>query len=675
MSESNPLLSEAWAIPFDAITPAHVEPAIAAHLACARAAVDAVKAAAGPRTWDNTLAALDEATTGLDVAWGIVQHLHSVSFSDALDAAHDAVQPAVVAFYSGLSLDEDLYAAVKAYADTAEAGALTGPRRRYLDKTLEGFVRQGAELTGDDRTRWAAIQDELAATGSQFGARNVRAMAAWDLVITDPARLEGLPESARAMARQAAADKGVEGWRFTLASPSVVAVLTYAEDRALRHTVWEANSTLCHGGEHDTTDLIRRMLSLRTEAAALLGFGDFADYVLTPRMAGTGAEAAAFLDRVEARARPAADREHAELEAFAAAAGAPMPLAPWDVGYWSERLRQARFDFDEETLRPYFPFDGVLHGVFDLVGRLFGVTIAPDTLPGWHDTVRSYRIVDAAGVHRGSFYTDFIPRESKRQGAWMNALRTGGPRPDGTFEPHLGLICGNLTPPVGDRPALLTHREVETVFHEFGHLVHHLLSTVEIRGQAGTNVAWDFVELPSQIMENWCWERDGLDLFARHVDTGEPIPDTLFERLVNTRTFRGGSFLLRQLGFGQVDLGLHRAFDPSQHGDPIAWGEAVLARYTPVPSPPGHGILPRFGHLFSSPVGYAAGYYSYLWAAQLDADAFSRFQTEGLVNADTGRAFLDAILSQGDSAPPEALYRAFMGRDPDPEAMLARAGV
>jgi len=678
VTDANPLLDDAWAVPFDRITPAHVEPAVRARLAAAQEAVDAIKArhtAGDPLTFETVLQALDRSTEALERTWTLIDHLHSVRFSDALDAAHRAVQPEVTAFFSGLSLDPELYAVVRAYAQTDEAKALQGPQARYLDKTLEAFVRQGAELEGDDRTRFAQIQDQLAQLGSEFGANTVKATAAWSLTLDDEAQLAGLPETARGMLQQSAQAQGQDGWRVTLAAPSVIAVLTHADDRDLRETVWRAFSSRGYGEDFDNTGILARMVSLRRELAGLLGFSDFADYVLAPRMAGTGAEAQAFLDRLETRARPAFEREQAELEAFATAQGAPLPLMPWDLSYWAEKLRKDRFDFDEEALRPYLPFDRVLQGVFDLVQHLYGVTVSPDDLPVWHPTVRSYRITDAEGVHRGSFYVDFVPRDDKRQGAWMNALRTGGPTPDGGFEPHLGLICGNATPPVGDRPALLSHREVETVFHEFGHLVHHLLSTVPIKGQAGTNVAWDFVELPSQIMENWCWEKDGLDLFAAHWQTGETIPQDLFDKLSATRTFRQGSFFLRQLGFGQVDMKLHREFDPEAGIAAHTWGEELLRDYTPTDVPEGHGILPAFGHLFSGPVGYAAGYYSYMWAAQLDADAFSRFQQEGLFSDAVGHAFLDAILAKGDSAPPEELYRRFMGRDPDPEALLQRAGL
>lgn len=678
MTETNPLLWTDEPIPFPRIEPAHVTPAIEARLRDAQQAIQAIKdahARGDDLTWRSVLGALDEATRPLEETWGVVDHLHSVCFSEALDAAHQAVQPQVTAFFSGLSLDAELYEAVRAYARTDEAAALPSARRRYLDKTLEGFVRQGAALEGDDRTRFAQIQDQLARLGSTFGANVVKATAAWHLDLHDAERLRGLPDSARSLLAQNAAAAQVDGWRITLAAPALIAVLTYADDRALREQVWRAANRRGHEPPYDNTAVLHEMLELRAEMADLLGFSDFADYVLAPRMAGTGDAAQAFLDRLEAAARPAFERERAELEAFAAERGAPTPLAPWDVAYHAEKLRQQQCAFDEEALRPYLAFPQVLQGAFDLAGRLFDVRFEPDDLPVWHATVESWRVIDADGRHRGSFYVDFIPRDSKRQGAWMNPLITGGPRNDGGFTPQVGLICGNTTPPVGDQPALLTHREVETVFHEFGHLLHHLLSTVPIRGQSGTNVAWDFVELPSQIMENWCWEREGLDLFARHHQTDEPIPQALFEGLVRTRTFRQGSFLLRQLGFGQVDLALHRAFDPQQHGPAHTWGASRMEAYAPAPSPEGHHMLPAFGHLFSSPVGYAAGYYSYLWAAQLDADAFSRFLRDGLFSAEAGQAFLDAILSQGDSAPPEELYRRFMGRDPDPSALLRRAGL
>jgi oligopeptidase A len=384
-------------------------------------------------------------------------------------------------------------------------------------------------------------------------------------------------------------------------------------------------------------------------------------------MAHQGQRALEFLadlrDKTEARFRA----ENRELAEFAG-----RELQPWDVGYWAEKQRAALYDFDEEALRPYFPLDRVTEGMFEIFGRVFGIKVVPEEgVETWDPAVRCYAIRDrASDQFLGSFYADWFPRENKRGGAWMDSLITGNTP---AAKPHLGLICGNLTPPVDGKPALLTHREVETIFHEFGHLLHHLLSRVEVRSLAGTSVAWDFVELPSQIMENWCWERESLDLFAKHWETGAPIPDDLFAKMTRAKTFRAANAQMRQLGFGYVDLALHREWDGKT--DVMAYARDILAQFAPAPLPQDYAMIAGFTHLFSSPVAYGAGYYSYKWAEVLDADAFTRFRREGVFSESVGRDFREKILARGDSEDPAELYRSFMGRDPDPRALLERAGL
>jgi oligopeptidase A len=427
---------------------------------------------------------------------------------------------------------------------------------------------------------------------------------------------------------------------------------------------------------HDNTGLLRRILALRAEKAALLGRSHFADLVLERRMAKSGARALAFLEDLRVRCAAAFARECRELEEAAHGAGAG-PLAPWELAYRSEKLRRARYDFDAEALRPYFPMDRVIAGLFDLAGRVFSLRITERTgVETWHPEVKFYEVRDGAGRHVGSFYADWHPRESKRGGAWMNYLVTGGPRPDGTRAPHLGLICGNLTPPAGGKPALLTHHEVETIFHEFGHLLHHLLGEVEIKSLNGVNVAWDFVELPSQIMENWCWERDSLDLFARHFETGATIPADLFGKMIAARNFRSAAATTRQIALAKMDLLLHiRAAEFAGEADLEAKARAAIADCLIPTRPPAPTIVKRFTHLFSDPVGYAAGYYSYKWAEVLEADAFTRFRREGLFNPKVGAEFVARILSRGNGADPAELFRDFMGRDPDLQALLVRSGL
>jgi oligopeptidase A len=462
----------------------------------------------------------------------------------------------------------------------------------------------------------------------------------------------------------------VEGWRFTLQAPSYIAVMTYLNDRAIREQMWHAFASRATKGACDNRPLILRILELRREKAKLLGFADFADFILHDRMAHRGERAMAFVEDLRNKTEKFFEIENAALEAFA-----ERKLEPWDISYWAEKQRRALYDFDEEQLRPYFPAERVVEGMFEIVERLYGIHVKRSNhAPVWHPDVRYYEVRDQNDVLLGAFYADWYPRETKRDGAWMEGFITGVDAPGG-FEPHSGCICGNLTPPVGDKPALLTHREVETIFHEFGHLLHHVLSRVEVRSLGGTAVAWDFVELPSQIMENWCWEREALDLFARQYQTGEAIPEDLFRKMVRARTYRAANAQMRQLGFGFVDLKLHREYDPARDGDVMEYARRILQQFTPAPLPEDYGMIAGFTHLFASPVAYAAGYYSYKWAEVLDADAFTRFRDEGIFSPAVGGEFRETILARGDSEDPAELYRRFMGRDPDPEALLVRSGL
>jgi oligopeptidase A len=676
-SEPNPLLSVPFRIPFDRIRAEHVEPAAAELLRQARARLDAIGAAAGARTYDNTMAALDQLTEPLDTAMGVVRHLESVATYPELRAAFNAVQPEVSAFYSGIPLQEPLWKALKAFAATGEGARLEGARRRFLDKSMDTFRRHGADLDPAGKKRLEEIDVELTQATTRFAENVLDSTNAFEMLITSEADLAGLPPTAVASARESAARKGQEGWRFTLHAPDYFAVMTYMDNAAIRRQVYEAYAVRAADGVWDNRPLIARILELRAAKARLLGFANFADLVLEDRMAHTGAHAMAFLDDLKRKTERRFQEENRELLEFRRSlegAGAPE-LEAWDVAYYAEKQRAALYSFDEEALRPYFPVERVVAGLFGLVSRLYGIQVAEEPgAPVWDPQTRYYHIHDERGAFIGGFYTDWFPRENKRGGAWMEALITGGPSAGG-FRPHLGLVCGNLTPPVGGKPALLTHREVETIFHEFGHLLHHLLSRVEIRTLAGTSVAWDFVELPSQIMENWCWEREALDLFARHWETGEPVPEDLFQKMKRARTFRAANAQMRQLGFGFVDLLLHMRYSPERDGDAISYTRRLLQEFSPAPLPDRHAMIAAFTHLFASPVGYGAGYYSYKWAEVLDADAFTRFREHGIFSREIGSEFRDRILARGDSEDPAELYRSFMGREPDPQALLQRSGL
>jgi oligopeptidase A len=560
---------------------------------------------------------------------------------------------------------------MKDFAGGGEAKGLEPVRRRFLTKTMDSFRRHGAELDEAGKKRLAEIDVELTKTTTKFAENVLDSTNEYELMVTEEGRLAGLPESARAAARASAEAKGREGWRFTLHAPSYIALMTYLDDRGVREEVWRAYNQRATSGDKNNWPLLARILELRREKAALLAYADFADLVLEDRMAHKGERAERFLVEMEAKTRARFEQENAELKEFAG-----FELSPWDVGYWAEKLRQKLYDFDEEELRPYFPVERVIAGLFEIAARLYGVRIVEEKdVPVWDAEVKVYRIEDgASGKLLALFYADWYPRDNKRGGAWMDSLITGGPN-SRLGEAHVGLICGNLTPPVGDKPALLTHREAETIFHEFGHLMHHCLSTVEVRGLAGTNVAWDFVELPSQIMENWTWEREALDLFARHYESGAAIPEELFQKMKRARNFRAANAQMRQLGFGLVDLALHRKYRAESDGEVKGYARGILQRFSPAPLPADYGMIAGFTHLFASPVGYGAGYYSYKWAEVLDADAFSRFRKEGIFSAGTGGEFRERILSRGDSEDPAELYRRFMGRDPDPDALLERSGL
>jgi len=649
-----------------------VVPAIERLLTEARAEVAAIATDTQPRTYDSVLGRLEKATEPLENAMTLVGHLESVTNSPELRAAYNQVKPEVSAFYAGLPLDEGLWAALESYSKTDDARALPAVKRRLLTRTIDDFVRHGARLDPSGKKRLEALTRELAQVSQKFSENVLDATAAWEMVITDEAKLKGLPRSAVGGAAESARSKGVTGWRFTLQAPSVIPVMTYLDDREIRRDVYRAYNRRATEGAHDNRANIGRILELRREKAQLLGYKDFADLLLEDRMAKNGAAARAFVDDLARRTDLAFARENAELEAFRARQSETGVLEPWDLGYWAEKQRLALYDFDEEELRPYFPINRVISGLFETVERLYGVNVVEDpALPTWGAHVKAYAITEGDGTKLGHFYADFYPREEKRGGAWMNGLITG----DAKIAPHVGVICANVSPPVGDKPALLTHDEVETLFHEFGHLLHHMLTRVEVRSLAGTNVAWDFVELPSQIMENWTWERAALDLFARHHLDGSTIPQPLFEKLTKARTYRAANAQMRQLGFATVDLMMHMDYDPTRDGDPTLYARSIAQRFSPVTLPDDYAFVTSFGHLFASEVGYAAGYYSYKWAEVLDADAFTRFKEHGVFSREVGEAFRKSVLERGNGSDPMELYREFMGRDPDLKALLERSGL
>jgi oligopeptidase A len=681
----NPLLSGRFRIPFNEIRAEHVQPGVAQALAEAQESVDSISADESPPNWENTISRLEDVGNVFTERISPASHLVSVAETPELREAFNAVLPEISAFWSRLPLNEALWNRVKAYAESEEATGLTGLKRRHLDKTLQEFRRAGADLEVSAKEELEALKVELAQLEQKFSENVLDATASYEFHVADENRLAGVPEAARRRAKQKAAQEGLDGCLLTLDYPSVEPILKYCEDRALRKKIHAAFATRCRDGEFDNRPLLARILRVRDRVAKVLGYACFPDYVLEERMAGTAARAIEFERDLVRRTTPYWEHDVAQLRSFAQELGLD-DLEPWDAAFAMERLRKQRYEIDDEALRPYFPLSQVLEGMFEIVRRTFGVRVQERVIPEvWHPDVRYFEIYDDEDVMLGAFYTDWFPRKEKRQGAWMNNFVTGGPRADG-FAPHLGVMCGNFAPPDDDCPALLTHREVETTFHEFGHLLHHCISRVEIPSRAGIHVAWDWVELPSQLMENWCWEREALDLFARHHESGAQLPDELFQRMVAARRFMGGWAQMRQISFGTVDLALHGELAPTlpatsdiAHPDTgdVAVGDQVMAfaedRFRAFAAAPRfadlHGLT-AFTHIFAG--GYASGYYSYLWSEVLDADVFTRFQAEGIFNADTGRSYVDSILSRGDSEDPEVLFREFMGRGPDPEALLSR---
>ena len=645
--------------------------------------------------FENTIKALERSTLRLNQAWGLVVHLDSVCNSPELREAHNEMLPSVTAFQAKITLDPELWRAIKICVQNSEELDLDPIDRRLMDEIVKDFEESGANLSDEKRKRLEEISSELAKATQSFSENVLDATNDWSITATEESELAGLPNSAKSSARQTAIEKlgkekGSSAWVFTLHAPSMLPVLQYSDNEDLRRAVWSASDQLCVEEPFQNEPLIREILKLRQERAEILGKSDFADVALARRMAGKGSKADEFVDEILNKALPFCKKENEELEIFKAEkTGNPTDLLePWEVGYWSEKLKKDRYDIDDEDLRPYFPIQSVLSGMFELASRIFGLEIVErstksgdttrkiegdnEPVSVWHSEVRFYDLLDdQENKLLGSFYADWHPRSSKRGGAWMNFLRTA----EKEDETHLGLICGNLTAPNPDSPALLTHYEVQTIFHEFGHLLHHLCGKVKHPSLNGVNVAWDFVELPSQIMENWCWQRESLDLFARHHETGEPIPEELFQKMLKARNFFQGNATIRQMAFSKLDLFLHREWAKNMNGGLEDSLQSKLKAFLPKRKSTPRTIALRFSHLFSSPIGYAAAYYSYKWAEVLDADAFTRFESDGVMNRKTGLEFREQILSKGNAQSPDQLYQNFMGRAPKVDALLKRSGL
>ncbi|HET9122686.1 MAG TPA: M3 family metallopeptidase [Acidiferrobacteraceae bacterium] len=677
MSDENVLLDLQGLPRFRAITPELIEPAVASVLSAARARREAVFAAGGTPRWERSIAPLEDAGEHISRVWSPVSHLHAVADTPALREAYTRCLPSLSAYGSEVAQDERVY---RTYLEVAQnEDGLTPAQQRLIENALRDFRMGGAELPPEAKDRLRAIQQELSTLTSRFEQNVLDATRGWTLTVTDEQALAGLPESVRALARDNAQQAGIEGWQFTLDAPSYVPFMTYAERRDLRAQMYEAYVTRAsavgpQAGQWNNDDAIGQILSLRQESARLLGFANYAEKSLASKMARNPGRVFGFLRDLAQRARPAAVREFQELAEFARAEGGPGALAAWDVAYYSNRLRERRYAFSEEDVRPYFPLPQVLSGMFEVVRRLYGLAITERAgVDTWHPDVRFYDIRDEQGVLRGGFYTDLYAREGKRGGAWMDECISRKRTATGIQTPVAYLTC-NFGRPVGGKPSLLSHDEVTTLFHEFGHGLHHMLTLVDYAAVSGINgVEWDAVELPSQFMENWCWEREALEFIGGHYQTHAPLPDALFERMHAARNFQSALQMMRQLEFALFDMRIHADYAGGGAAAVQQILDEVRREVTVVPVASFNRFQNSFTHIFSG--GYAAGYYSYKWAEVLSADAFSRFEERGVFDRDTGRAFLHHILEQGGAHDPLELFVAFRGREPTIDALLRHSGL
>ncbi len=676
----NPLIDFSGLPRFSELKPEHVAPAIDQLLAESRTVVDTIATDRVPATWDAFVSPLEDSTERLSRAWGQVEHLHAVLDSPALRAAYNAGLPKVTQFWTELGQDEALFNKYRALKGSPEFGKLVPARQKLVENALRDFRLGGAELPAEVKPRYAAIQDELASLSAKFSENVLDATNAYALVIEDEKRLAGLPEDAIQAAREAAEKDGKAGWKFTLQMPSYLPVMQYAEDRGLRETLYRASATRASEfgkAEWDNTPLIARILKLRKEDAALLGYASFAEVSLVPKMAQTPKEVLDFLHDLAHRARPFAEKDLAELREFAKAKLGLATLEAWDLTYASEKLRADCYSFSDQEVKQYFPESQVVPGMFKLVETLYGVQIQESIAPVWHEDVRFFDIRNGSGGLIGQFYLDLYARETKRGGAWMDGAITRRRAAKGIQTPVAYLNC-NFSRPVGGKPALFTHDDVITLFHETGHGLHHLLTQVEDLGVSGINgVEWDAVELPSQFMENFCWEWEVLEHMTRQVDTGAPLPRALFEKMLAAKNFQSGLAMLRQIEFSLFDMQLHFDFDPEAGRSAQDLLDEVRKEVAVIMPPSWNRFPNNFSHIFAG--GYAAGYYSYKWAEVLSADAFSAFEEvrheHSVLDGATGARFRDEVLAVGGSRPAAESFRAFRGRDPQVDALLRHNGM
>ena len=673
----NPLLTESsapfGAPEFDKIENEHYLPAFEAAIAEAKSEIDAIVANQEEPTFENTIEAMEYAGQTLDKVAGIFYNLMEAHTNDTMQEIAEQVSPLLTEYSMYVSLNNDLFQRVKAVYEKKDELGLEKDQLTLLEENYKDFVRGGANLSDEDKALYSKWSEELSLATLQFSKNVLAATNAYTLHVTDSADLAGLPEYVKTMAAETAAEKGLEGWAFTLQYPSFSPFMKYSQNRELRKQIWIANNSKAIGGEFDNTEIVKQIVDLRIKIADILGYETYADYALENRMAKTTATVNDFIKNLLEPSMKYAKTDVADVFAYAKKNGFEGErLESWDFSYWSERYQEAEYSLNAEELKPYFQLESCIDAVFGLANRLYGINFKElDNMPKYHEDVKVYEVTEADGTHLALFYADFFPRASKRGGAWMTEFRGQSIRNGVEYRPFISIVC-NFTKPTADAPSLITHNEFTTFLHEFGHALHGIFAQGRYGSLTGTNVSRDFVELPSQIMENWAFEPEYLNSFAKHYQTGEPIPAELIEKVVAAKNYLAGYAQVRQLHFGYLDMAWHTLKEVPAMGT-LEFEQTTLAPYAVLPAVAGTGFSTAFSHIFSG--GYSAGYYSYKWAEVLEADAFSLFKEKGIFNTEVSQSFRDNILSKGSTYEASVLYRNFRGHDPQPEALMEKLGL
>ncbi len=680
MNMSNPLLTFTDLPPFSQIKPEHIQPAVEQAIADCRAKIEEVLASDVTPSWESIIVPLAETDDRLSRIWSPVSHLNSVKNSEAWREAYEACLPELSEYGTWVGQHKGLYEAYKSIKESEAFASLSQAQQKTIIDELRDFDLSGIGLPADQQKRYGEISKRSSELSSNFSNNVLDATMGWSKHITDEKELSGLPESAMAAAKAAAEAKELDGWLLTLEMPSYLPVMTYCDNKPLRKEIYEAFVTRAsdrgpNAGKWDNSAIMEEELQLRHEIARLLGFGSYSDKSLATKMAESPTQVLGFLNDLATKAKPQGEREVEELKAFVKEEFGIDELDLWDITYYSEKLKQKLYQISDEELRPYFPESKAVSGLFEVLNRLFGMTVVERKgVDVWYESVRFFDIFDSTNTLRGSFYLDLYAREHKRGGAWMDECRVRRLTQEGELQTPVAYLTCNFNKPVGGKPALFTHDEVVTLFHEFGHGIHHMLTQIDVASVSGINgVPWDAVELPSQFLENWCYEEEALAFISGHYETGEPLPKEMLDKMLAAKNFQSAMFILRQLEFGLFDFTLHTNFDPELGGRVLETLAEVKAKVAVLPSVEWNRFSHSFGHIFAG--GYSAGYYSYLWAEVLSADAFSRFEEDGIFNTETGQSFLNNILEMGGSEEPMELFKRFRGREPQVDAMLRHAGI